>query len=397
MIEKSLADVHIVAHRYNKILNSKKLKYSIIKNIGLEFGAYDWYIKNIWDKKSNIVFMHDDIVIDKTFNFNDLFKLSKGKDYVVFRNDLKISGGGRCIYLSNKLISLLVSEYNGIWFDANDRGYIWGDKGFYDEIYYKLGKKEIWKDKIGINFKMTISYLIKKHHLKRKDIVNDKISLCIRGGKKKDFSKIFKSNFMRLSDHSVLCSSESNGFNKNTIMNSYKREKEDYCKWYDFYFSKIKFENFNILKIGYEGGDDLKVWKKYFINSNVYGINGEDVKKEYLQKLCNKIPFGVDIVIDSGRYLHNRISIFENLFGNMNPGGIFVLENLIERYKNKNNDIINYFKEKIDTINFSGLYQNKSYEEIIYNDDKKIGFFEKRICSIHFYMGFCFVFKRYCK
>jgi len=51
----------------------------------------------------------------------------------------------------------------------------------------------------------------------------------------------------------------------------------------------------------------------------------------------------------------------------------------------------------IDDINFNGEFEGKNYEDIIYKNNNKIGYLEKRIASIHFYMGICFVFKKYCK
>ena len=41
--------VFIVAHRDNEIL--KDFDHQIIDNVGLEFGAYDWYIKGYRNKE----------------------------------------------------------------------------------------------------------------------------------------------------------------------------------------------------------------------------------------------------------------------------------------------------------------------------------------------------------
>ena len=401
-VKKKSKDTHIVAHRYNKILDELKLDYSVIKNIGLEFGAYDYYIKNVWDGKSNVLFMHDDIYLKNKFSFNDMFSFCKGLDHVSFRNNSISSGGGRCLYLSAKIINLFLKEFGGIWFDKNDRGYTFGKLYFYDDIYYSIGEKKIWKDKIGINFKMTLAYFIKKYKIKSKDILYNKIDLCVRGSKKGKFSKMIKSGVLKLNDNSLF------GIRISDVLD--KKDKNRCMKWYDFYLSNIKNENMNVLEIGINNVNSLKIWERYLPNSTLYGITknkientknkifvNKELNNNDLEKINNKIPYGIDIIIDTGEYDKNRINNFEFLFSKLNAGGIYAIEDLRKSYKNKNNDIINYFKEKIDIMNFYGDFEDESYEDIIYKRNKEIGFFEKRIASIHFYLGMCFVFKRYCK
>ena len=389
-----LSSSYIVAHRYNKVLDELKLNYSVIKNIGLEFGAYDYYIKNIWDKKSDVLFMHDDVSIKNKFKFKDMLLLCNNLDHASFRNNSISSGGGRCLFLSKKLINLFLKKFGGIWFDKNDRGYTFGKIYFYDDIYYKLGDKKIWKDKVGINFKMTLSYLIKKYKLKSKDILYNKIDLYIRGDKKGKFTKMVKSNIPKLNDNSLFGISKNNELDKTASKYETERKigKKGYTKWYNFYFFNIKYEDINLLEIGSVEYSSIEIWKKYFLNSNIYNIINEDLKETE-----QNIPYGIDIVIDNGRHNKNRIFVFEFLFNKLNAGGIYVLENLRKSYNEKNNNIVNYFKKKVDIMNFEGNFKEKSYEEIIYKNNKEIGFFEKRIASIHFYLGMCFIFKRYCK
>ncbi len=121
---KSKLSIHVVAHRYNKILDELKLDFTLIDNIGLEYGAYDWYIKNIWDEKSDVFFMHDDI---KIIDFDDFIssnydKMKKNKigHGVIGR---KKNTGERFFYMSSKLIKILKTEYNGIWYDQENLGY----------------------------------------------------------------------------------------------------------------------------------------------------------------------------------------------------------------------------------------------------------------------------------
>mgnify|MGYP003982103799 CR=1 FL=1 len=56
-ISSSKSSLHVVAHRYRETIENYNISYSVKKNIGLEYGAYDWYIKNKWNGKNNILFI----------------------------------------------------------------------------------------------------------------------------------------------------------------------------------------------------------------------------------------------------------------------------------------------------------------------------------------------------
>ena len=125
-LSRSKFDIHIVAHCYNKILDKLKLKYTLIENIGLEYGAYDWYIKNIWSSKNqdDVFFMHDDIeILDfDNFIYSNYCKIKKREiSYEIFGK--KGNMGQRFFYMSFKMIRIIKKENNGIWYDKENFGY----------------------------------------------------------------------------------------------------------------------------------------------------------------------------------------------------------------------------------------------------------------------------------
>ena len=126
MIEKSDSDIYVVAHRYKEVLERRKIKYSITKNVGLEFGAYDWYIKNKWDGESNVLFMHDDIEIldfDEFILSNyDKFKSRQIEHgYIVSGRHCGVSG--RFFYMSREFLRVVKEEHDGMWYDKENFGY----------------------------------------------------------------------------------------------------------------------------------------------------------------------------------------------------------------------------------------------------------------------------------
>src|ERR1035437_813528 len=109
-------DSFVVAHRDNDLL--KSVKHAIIPNEGLEWGCYDWYIKNVW-KKQDVLFMHDDLQLDETILL-EVMKEAKGFDfgYVYGRRVIKKNKQhGRCLFISGKMIAWFLKNDNGFWHD----------------------------------------------------------------------------------------------------------------------------------------------------------------------------------------------------------------------------------------------------------------------------------------
>lgn len=147
-------DLHVVSHKDEpSFFENYNLKYSITENIGLEFGAYDYYLKNIWDKESNVLFMHDDVNIKNISIMDRIAKINVDQAYL-FKNkeEEEINGGkhGRCIFMSAKLLNFMLNykfkteesydhkdthndtilkgtgEYTGFWYDPNNTGHTVG-------------------------------------------------------------------------------------------------------------------------------------------------------------------------------------------------------------------------------------------------------------------------------
>ena len=214
------------------------------------------------------------------------------------------------------------------------------------------------------------------------------------------------------------------------------RVKHFYTKWYDFYFSPIRYNKMNILEIGVNKGPSILMWDEFFENSTVYGIElkkykyvikknvlkkftiffGDQSDKIFLEKVKKSVPDGFDIIIDDGSHMaDHQITSFKNLFKDLNAGGVYVIEDIFlsynKHFRSKNNStIIDFIYQKIDDLNFKGRFKwcnfsiikeyEKSQKEARDRRTKK-GFlkvsieeYEEMILAIHFYHGICFIFKR---
>ena len=168
--------------------------------------------------------------------------------------------------------------------------------------------------------------------------------------------------------------------NLTDLMNAYGSDKGGFNKDHNFsdYYSTIFFdkkESFkNILEVGLgtnninvpsnmglEGKPlaSLRAWRDYFLNANIYGadidrkiLKDEDRIKTYyvdqtnpssiLELFKNIGDISFDIIIDDGLHEYNaNICLFENSFKFLKKKGIYVIEDVFFKDKNK---FFQYFK-----------------------------------------------------
>jgi hypothetical protein len=121
----------------------------------------------------------------------------------------------------------------------------------------------------------------------------------------------------------------------------------NYMRIYDGYFEPIRNEVKSILEIGIAGGSSLKIWRDYFPNAMVHGIDvGVDYKKFnadrikvhigsqqdfcFLSDLMRKIG-PVDIVIDDGGHvLQYQVCSLLYLIEWVKKGGYYIVEDVPE-------------------------------------------------------------------
>jgi len=71
--------VYIVSHRKAPFNIEMFARCDLVDNVGLEWGAYDYFLKTMWDKKSDVLFCHDDTQVDSSEVFTQIAELSDGK------------------------------------------------------------------------------------------------------------------------------------------------------------------------------------------------------------------------------------------------------------------------------------------------------------------------------
>ncbi len=168
-----------------------------------------------------------------------------------------------------------------------------------------------------------------------------------------------------------------------------------YFDIYDKYFNKYRNKRPTILEIGVNQGGSLEMWLNYFgEGSTIYGVDvnpnckqfesdrikiyiGSQSDRNFLRELIKSIP-PIDIIIDDGGHtMEQQIVTFQELFGYLKIGGIYICEDLHTSYwktygggLKKRTSFIEFSKNLIDIINqwhYDESEQDKLLRESIYS------------------------------
>jgi hypothetical protein len=112
--------VIIIAHRKNEISYLPTVER---ENIGLEWGAYNHYLMNVWDG-GDVLFTHDDTFVSDMRAFDKIAKI--GEDIAFIHKykeeaEANMVVHGRSFLASEKFLSFC-KEQGGFWYDKENRG-----------------------------------------------------------------------------------------------------------------------------------------------------------------------------------------------------------------------------------------------------------------------------------
>lgn len=190
-----------------------------------------------------------------------------------------------------------------------------------------------------------------------------------------------------------------------------------YTKFYEKEFYPLRTKKLNILELGIYQGASLSLWKDYFLNANILGVDiqnlitdnfknifdercfleiGSQDDTTFLEKI-NSMYGAFNIIIDDASHLASKtIKSFEYLFPLLKKGGIYVIEDLGVFYPNSEKG--DYFKDLGNdrtTINFLKELIDIIHNEWFLNYQKKgTSDYFKSIEKITFYNCICFIHKK---
>lgn len=221
-----------------------------------------------------------------------------------------------------------------------------------------------------------------------------------------------------------------------TFYGTSKWNEHWYAQHYNKHFKSLRLKKLKILEIGIGGhqnfqlgGESLRMWKTYFPNSMIYGIDivdkeaieekriktfrGSQDDEFFLRRVIEEIG-KPDIIIDDGSHNNEHvIKSFNILFPTLNNGGIYVVEDTFTSYWPNLDKYLSKPREKtfgdgawwgkVDgsldendprtTINFfKGMINCLNHQEFL-KPGYSPSYFDKHIIALHFYHNLIFVYK----
>ena len=175
----------------------------------------------------------------------------------------------------------------------------------------------------------------------------------------------------------------------------------NYLPLYARYFDPIRLEVTNMLEIGVQTNRSIKMWKEYFPNAIIHGVDidkrceeykedrieihiGDQGNKGFLYRLMKYIP-DLSVVIDDGSHLatHQMLS-FKNIFPKMSSHGIYVIEDL------RNSAEYDWVHK--DCINYRPKNTGLKWPDIVNFPDSST-WWSKNVVGVSFYRDIVFIMK----
>lgn len=118
-----------------------------------------------------------------------------------------------------------------------------------------------------------------------------------------------------------------------------------FCGFYDPYFADRRESVQKVLEIGIARGSSLQMWRDYFPNAEIHGLDrfapnlpsmprvqmhiGDQASRQALNRLIQTIGSDFDVIIDDGGHTmaQQQVSL-ALLFWHLRPGGLYLLEDL---------------------------------------------------------------------
>lgn len=134
------------------------------------------------------------------------------------------------------------------------------------------------------------------------------------------------------------------------IKHNPNKAEHEFSVFYEKYLEPIRYTAKKILEIGIYHGDSLRMWREFFPNAQIYGVDidpnflfSEDrittalcdqSKEEDILSIVDKFGSDFDLILDDGSHLNRDQQItFQLLFPHIKPGKYYVIEDLHMSFK----------------------------------------------------------------
>tara|TARA_B100001175_G_scaffold317279_1_gene333591 strand:- start:3874 stop:4629 length:756 start_codon:yes stop_codon:yes gene_type:complete len=172
--------------------------------------------------------------------------------------------------------------------------------------------------------------------------------------------------------------------------------QHNYLELMELHFEKKKYSALKILEIGVETERSVKMWKEYFPNAIIYGldinINCKKFEEDRIkiiigsqtdENILSQLPNDLDIIIDDGSHIEKDvIKSLNYLYKNkLKIGGLYVIEDML---LSENKDLFNLLLKFNEGINYKPENYKGPWSQLNHFEDN-LDFKIKYTTGLHFY------------
>lgn len=184
----------------------------------------------------------------------------------------------------------------------------------------------------------------------------------------------------------------------------------NYTRWYENLLPPAD-SYISLLEIGVSDGRSLRMWREYYPNAFIEGIDIDINKCPPIERVIfleadqKNLSFGesvkFDVIIDDGSHKwDDQIASFKSLWPHVSPGGVYVIEDLHTSYFMEFGEpgglntmsFLHLIMDEVNMYGAGGLGDCRNlhgYEEI----KKTLSVYQKTVESMTFYPSICFIRK----
>ena len=121
--------------------------------------------------------------------------------------------------------------------------------------------------------------------------------------------------------------------------------KHNYLPFYEQFLAPLRDQPITLLEIGVDRGNSLRMWRDYFLQARIVGMDCADLRHlaedrieieigdqnspEDLDRIATQYgPFDV-IVDDAGHNPPSQVFCYRHMLNHVKPGGFYILEDLV--------------------------------------------------------------------
>ena len=176
---------------------------------------------------------------------------------------------------------------------------------------------------------------------------------------------------------------------------------------YERHFDHLRSEAVNIMELGILNGSSLRVWKDYFENGNVIGVDIDPNRKvheqdrvkvyigsqdslELSKQIQSDYSEGFDIIIDDASHINSlTLESFNLYFSQVKPGGYYVIEDTHCSYGEKFQPEFDMYAKNWPGMNYNTGTDFKNnrddFDRFLLNKIEDLDRHKGEIYSIHTY------------